>query len=88
MIASVSLSGSKPASRSAEAIDTPSRSTSRSRSARVSSPAAAREPTQPVPKRGSSPAQAMTSMLRRGEKPAARSDSTASIAPSTPSTPS
>jgi hypothetical protein len=43
---------------------------------------------QPVPKRGSSPANAITSMLRRGSKPASRSARTASIAPSTPTTPS
>ena len=45
---------------------------SRSRSARSSSPAAARLPTQPVPKRGSSPAQATTSIERRGAHAALR----------------
>ena len=50
-----------------------------------SCPAAARLPTQPVPKRGSSPAHATSSIERRGASPRARSRWTASIAPSTPS---
>ncbi len=46
----------------------------------------ARLPMHPVPNRGSSPANAITSIAR--DSPRSRSAATASIAPSTPTTPS
>ena len=74
--------------RRASASETPSRSRIASSASGPSAPTSARLPMHPVPKRGSSPATAITSRLPARREARVAQQRTASIAPSTPTTPS